>query len=84
MSGIRFLMNKLLEDNGLIGDGETAALVCRDGSIDWLCWPRFNLPACFAALLAGEEHGCWRIAIGNGVTTIAPVSAGTLIRTRPR
>jgi hypothetical protein len=54
-----------LEDYALIGNMVTAALVGRDGSIDWLCLPRFDSAACFAALLGGRENGRWRIAPEN-------------------
>ncbi len=62
-----------IEDYGLIGDCETAALVGRDGSIDWLCWPTFDADACFAAILGNEQHGRWKIA---------PAEAGSKISRR--
>ena len=69
-----------IEDYALIGDCHTAALVGRDGSIDWLCLPRFDSGACFAALLGGPEHGRWQIAPASEVrSTRRRYRDGTLV-----
>jgi GH15 family glucan-1,4-alpha-glucosidase len=55
-------MAVLIEDYALLGNCHTAALVARDGSLDWLCFPRFDAPACFAALLGDSNNGRWKLA----------------------
>jgi GH15 family glucan-1,4-alpha-glucosidase len=59
-----------IEDYCLIGDCQTAALVSREGSIDWLCWPTFSSGACFAALLGTRDHGYWKVAPKGKVKAI--------------
>ncbi len=63
-------MSAPIENYGLIGDCQTAALVGLDGSIDWLCWPRFDSDACFAALVGKPSNGRWLIATSCGTAQV--------------
>jgi GH15 family glucan-1,4-alpha-glucosidase len=70
----------LLEDYGLIGDMQAAALVGRDGSVDWLCLPRFDSASCFSAVLGDERHGRWLLApAGEAGTSTRRYRPGTLV-----
>ena len=68
-----------IEDYAMLGDGRSAALVSRDGSIDWLCLPRFDSDACFAALLGDEDNGQWQIAPCEPATARRAYQADTLV-----
>ena len=73
-------MAQRIEDYALIGNCESAALVGRDGSIDWLCLPRFDSPACFAAMLGAEENGFWRIRpVADGAKVTRKYRKNTMI-----
>jgi len=72
-------MTSRIEDYALIGDTETAALVARDGSIDWTCFPRFDSGACFAALLGTRDNGRWRLAPSGAARIVRRYRPGTLV-----
>jgi GH15 family glucan-1,4-alpha-glucosidase len=70
----------LIEDYGLIGDMQSAALVGRDGGVEWLCLPRFDSASCFSALLGDEQHGRWLVAPAGEVRgTSRRYRPGTLV-----
>ena len=77
-------MNAPIEDYALISDLETAAMVGRDGSVDWLCLPRFDSPACLAALVGTRDNGFWRVAPVAGGWPVTPSPRLRRPTTRPR
>lgn len=72
-------MHPPISDYALLGDCETAALVDKTGSIDWLCWPRFDSEACFARLLGTADHGFWRISPSEPARVTRTYRPGTLV-----
>jgi len=67
-------VSRLIEDYAMLSDLQTAALVHRERSIDWCCFPRFDAEACFARLLGNPEHGRWLVAPEAGFVGQAEVS----------
>jgi GH15 family glucan-1,4-alpha-glucosidase len=73
-------LSQWIEDYGIVGDTHTAALIGRNGSVDWLCFPRFDSGACFAALLGDERHGRWLLDPVGGVRRVSRrYRPGTLV-----
>jgi len=72
-----------IEDYAIVGDMQSAALICTDGSVDWLCLPRFDSEACFCALLGTPDHGRWRIAPADCADGGADGSAATATPATP-
>lgn len=72
-------MSGSIDDLAFIGDGQTAALVDRSGSLVWLCWPRFDSDVCFAGLLGTEENGCWSMTARDVARTTRGYLDDTLI-----
>jgi len=68
-----------IEDYAMIGDCRTAAIISRAGSVDWLCFPRFDSDACFAALLGSRDNGCWSINPLEPFTTTRKYCGESLI-----
>ena len=76
------IVSRPIEDYAMIGDRSTAALVGSNGSIDWLCLPRFDSPACFAALLGDEENGRWQLCpVGDYQVSRAYVENSAALQT---